>query len=365
MVFSVTIVALQLASSQFTPRVLGGFVADRVNQSVLGIFNGTFTYTLLVLRTIRSRAEDRTALVPHVAVTMALLLLLVSIAALIIFINHSARSIQASVVLQRETARTLARIAVLFPDEVGYPERDETGKDVAPALDAEPSAFVLAAHSGYLQAVDTQALLALRTATGARSITVRMELDVGSFAFPGIRLATVWPAGALDDEATAAAVRSAFLLGPERTIDQDVEFGLVIISDIALRALSPGINDPTTAIHCIDRLAELLAALGTRQPPRAERRSDDGAVQLLLRGTSFTRALDISFSQIRLFGAGNPAVVTRLLEVLTQLATVLPRARHGELREACSATVQEAQRTITDPAARAEIERNAATLGFR
>ncbi|HYW51077.1 MAG TPA: DUF2254 family protein, partial [Gemmatimonadaceae bacterium] len=128
-VFSVTIVALQLASSQFTPRVLGSFVADRVNQAVLGVFIGTFTYTLLVLRTIRSAADDRALFVPHVAVTLALLLLLVSIAALIVYINHSARSIQASVILERETLRTLARIKALFPQRAGAPGVERADDD--------------------------------------------------------------------------------------------------------------------------------------------------------------------------------------------------------------------------------------------
>lgn len=360
-VFSVTIVALQLASSQFTPRVLGSFVADRVNQLVLGIFIGTFTYTLLVLRTIRAEADARSALVPHVAVTLALLLLLVSIAALIIFINHSARSIQASVVLERETSRTLARIAVLFPEAAGQPDFEPTSSESLRGLDGESSCMVLATHSGYLQAVDANALLALHRETPTRTITLRMELDIGSFAFPGTRLATVWPAEGLD-EAMAGTIRRAFVLGSERSIEQDVEFGMVIISDIALRALSPGINDPTTAIQCIDRLTELLAALGTRRPPRPERRSDDSAVRLFLRGTTFPRALAISFKQIRIFGAGNPAVVTRLLEALTELATVLPQHLHAHLRREAIAIVEEAHRAIDDSIAQEEITQAAATL---
>jgi uncharacterized membrane protein len=227
-VFSVTIVALQLASSQFTPRVLGSFVADRVNQIVLGVFIGTFTYSLLVLRTIRSEAEDRTPFVPHVAVTFALLLLLVSIAALIIFINHSARSIQASVILQRETTRALAKVKALFPERLDRPTAVPAETVRAPtALDDAPS-FLMSAASGYVQAIHLGALWALRdghddadddarhTVPRRGAITIRIDVPIGAFVFPGTRLASIWPAHAAD-AAAARAIQAAFVLGPERT----------------------------------------------------------------------------------------------------------------------------------------------------
>ena len=189
-VFSVTIVALQLASSQFTPRVLGSFVADRVNQAVLGVFIGTFTYTLLVLRTIRSAADDRELFVPHVAVTLALLLLLLSIAALIIYINHSARSIQASVILHRETLRTLGRIDVLFPERVRHPARDISDDAQIAAPPAGAPGMVTATQSGYFQALHAEALWTLQDAHRTRPITIRMEIPVGAFVFPGTQLAS-------------------------------------------------------------------------------------------------------------------------------------------------------------------------------
>ncbi|HYD54278.1 MAG TPA: DUF2254 domain-containing protein, partial [Gemmatimonadaceae bacterium] len=245
-VFSVTIVALQLASSQFTPRVVGSFVADRVNQMVLGIFIGTFTYSLLVLRTIRSETEQRAAVVPYVAVTIALLLLLVSVAALIVFINHAARSVQASVILHRETHQALQRVRALFPDRVERPAPGEADVTGAGATVGEPGAVVAATASGYLQAVQADTLWRLEDDDG-EPITIQMAQHIGAFLFPGRPLAYVWPArgmtGRVED-----AVREAFVLGPERTPEQDVELGLVKIADIAVRALSPGINDPTTAL---------------------------------------------------------------------------------------------------------------------
>ena len=355
-VFSVTIVALQLASSQFTPRVLGSFVADRVNQAVLGVFIGTFTYTLLVLRTIRSAADDRALFVPHVAVTIALMLLLVSIAALIIYINHSARSIQASVILHRETLRTLARVDVLFPERVGHTARDMSDDAQGDALPAGAPGMVTASHSGYLQVLHTDTLWKLEEAHGTRLITIRMESPIGAFVFPGKRLATVWPADAVD-EPFERAVRAAFALGPERTIEQDVEFGLIVIVDIALRALSPGINDPTTAMQCIDRLTEILAALGTREPPPTLRRSPDGTMRLLMRSITFPGAVALAFDQIRLFGAENPAIANRLLQSLIELASVVPASLHGTLHAQAQAVMQQSRRSIRDADALQTIER--------
>ncbi len=359
-VFSVTIVALQLASSQFTPRVLGSFVADRVNQVVLGVFIGTFTYTLLVLRTIKSDSLDRTAFVPHIAVTTALVLLLVSIGALIVYINHAAHAIQASVILHRETGRTLARLDVLFPAHVG-----RAAPVVADAADGAPipseaSAFVLASASGYLQAVHADPLWALSGRDRPMPVTIGVELHVGTFVFEGKRLASVWPASILDEE-VASAVRAAFVLGPERTIEQDVELGLIVIADIALRALSPGINDPTTATQCVDRLTQILATLGTRPHPSVVRQSPDGSVRVHLRATSFARAVSIAFDQIRLYGASNPAIAHRLLDALGDLALIVPNPLHETLRHQVEAIRLEAMRSLADPEALHAIEQHART----
>lgn len=360
-VFSVTIVALQLASSQFTPRVLGSFMADRVNQGVLGVFIGTFTYTLLVLRTIRSEADDRALFVPHIAVTIALVLLLVSIAALIIYINHSARSIQASVILQRETERTLGRVEVLFPERVGRPVRDLSEDAHDASVPTGSSRVVLASHSGYVQALHADALWKLDDAPRARPITIRMDVAIGAFVFPGKRLATVWPVDVVDAR-VESLVRSAFALGTERTIEQDVEFGLVVIADIALRALSPGINDPTTALQCIDRLTEILAAMGTREVPSNVRRSPDGAVRLLMRTATFSHAASVAFDQIRLFGAENPAVATRLLLSFEDLASVVPSGLLDTIRAQADAVLRQSRRTLDDGAVLQEIERVAALV---
>jgi uncharacterized membrane protein len=321
-VFSVTVVALQLASSQFTPRVLRGFMADRANQIVLGIFIGTFTYTVMVLRTVTAGDDTGPAFVPEVGVTLTILLVLVSIGALIYFINHAARSIQAAVILAREAAHTLHRIDHLFPQDVGHDEGF-----AAPEAPTAPAATVLAEKSGYLLAVHAQGLFELAE---HHRMTVRMEPAIGAFVLPGEPLASVWPATAVNDE-LADAVREAFLLGEERTPEQDAELGITVIADMAVRALSPGINDPTTAMLCIDRLMEILARLGRAPEPAASRLGTDGAVRFLARLTTFERGVGLAFDQIRHHGGGNPSIAKKLVDAQRRLGALVPRRHRAVL----------------------------------
>jgi uncharacterized membrane protein len=349
-VFSVTIVALQLASSQFTPRILRNFTADRANQVVLGVFIGTFTYTLLVLRTVYSATDDRPGFIPQVAVTVAVALVLVSIGFLIFFINHAARSIQVAFILDRVAESTVQTVERIFPEQVGSP-------DPAPPPDprggGEPSAPVFANGSGYLQAVDGDALFALGKRTRA---VLAMEPHVGDFVLEGDPLVRVWPPSAAEDPAVVKSVRKAFVLGPERTRDQDVEFGLIEISDIAVKALSPGINDPTTALRCIDRLSEILLLLGTRAEPRRWR-TREGRIHYVARDSTFERGASVAFGQITHFGADNPLIVWKLLDAISRLRGRV-QARHRDVLDEHRATLLRQARLATrDPEQLARLER--------
>ena len=348
-VFSVTIIALQLASSQFTPRVLRSFVGDRTNQVVLAIFIGTFTYSLLVLRTIQSDSGESGDFIPQVAVLLAMLLLLVSIGALILFVNHSARSIQASVILERETVRTLARIRHIFPDELSEPEWEKVEQ---PELPSTPGVPVFAMDAGYLQMVGAETLDEL---ADDHRLTIRMDVRVGGFVVAGQPLATVWPVSELDDE-VREGIREAFLLGPERTPEQDAEYGIIEIADIAVRALSPGINDPTTAMLCVDRLSEILVTLGRRRPPAPVRDTTDGALRFVALHTTFERAAGLAFDQIRHHGAPNPAILGKLLNAISILLPLVPVADRQALLEQVDAIATSAAIGISHPGDRARIE---------
>ncbi len=321
-VFSITIVALQLASSQFTPRVLRNFLADRSNQTVLGVFIGTFTYTLLVLRVVRSTSEND-SYVPEVSVAVAILMALISIGFLIHFIHHAASSIQAGVILHRITSEALEKIQKLFPEQLGKPESTE---DIPVEVPSEQSVVVKALHEGYLQAVDGKTLFEL----GERQrLLIRMIPPIGEFVVEGMPLAEVWSDDPLGND-TLTSIRGAFIVGSQRSPEQDVEFYLLEIADIAVKALSPSVNDPTTAIHCVDRLMQILLALGKREAP-SPLRTKEGRVHFIAKPCTFERAARVSFDQILHFGRDNPAIVDKLSSVLRTLQELVPAKRHEPL----------------------------------
>jgi uncharacterized membrane protein len=322
-VFSVTIVALQLASSQFTPRILRNFIADRSNQLVLGVFIATFTYTLLVLRVVRS-IEEGEEFVPQLAVSLAIIFALVSIGFLIHFIHHAARSMQASVILDRVSTAALEQVRRLFPVEVGEAEGEAPAHEELPSAAAQ---VVVAVNEGYLQAVDGTSLFQL----GQRQrMLVQMAQPLGTFILAGAPLARVWADGDLADD-VQQEIRKAFILGAQRTPEQDLEFHLLEISDMAVKALSAGINDPTTAKHAIDRLTQVLLALGKRRPP-APLRTKSGTVHFIAQPLTFETAVEVSFGPILHFGRDNPSVVQKLRRAIDSLQELLSAERHEALR---------------------------------
>lgn len=323
LVFSITVVALQLAASQLSPRVLPTFLTDRGNQAVLGFFIGTFTYALLVLRAVRSPLEGSQAFVPALSVTAAIVLALLSVALLIYFVHHATNAMRASVVIDRAATATRGLIADLFPDDVG-----ETARSEPPAwLAAVPAWIVNAKRGGYVQSINAEALFALAE---HQALTLRLEPMIGDFVLPGEPLVSCWPTPANETE-VGRAVHAALSLGSERTLQSDIAFGFQQLSDIAVKALSPGINDPTTAMICIDRLGEALVTLACRGKPDEVRRSDDGSVRVVMQGPPFSRLVGVAFDQIRHFGAGNPEVAAHLLSSLARCAKLVPSPHRDPL----------------------------------
>ena len=343
-VFSVTIVALQLASSQYTPRLLRDFTADRGNQLVLGVFIGTFTYTLLVLRTVRE-ADEGDAFIPGISVTLAIILAILNIGVLIFFIDHSARSIQVSTILARVTNRTLVDIEERFPADVAK------AAELPPAPPpAHPAWVVEADRSGYLQDVDARALF--DTGAAGRHV-ITMEAEIGSFVLKGEPLARI--RGDVPAKSTIDDVRGAFVVGSQRTPGHDVEFGTIEISDIAVKALSPGINDPTTALHCIDRLAELLVFLGSREEPHPIR-SETGVVHFIARHRSFDEIARRAFEPIREFGGGQGMIVCGLLRALQRIRSAVPLDRRAAIDEIAASIVETGRQRIEHSGDRRRIE---------
>ena len=322
-VFSMTLVALSLASSQLGPRLLRNFMRDTVNQVVLGTFVATFMYCLLVLRTIRRGSE--LSFVPHLSVSIGVLLAIVSVGVLIYFIHHISVSIQADQVVARVGKELNDGIEQLFPGDFGTagsetPEAQaESGLPASFASEARP---LRARKDGYLQFIDADALMDLACEA---DLLLQLERRPGHYLAKGQAMVMVWPWVRVTEN-MKAKINSAFVLGDQRTASQDIEFSFHQLVEIAVRALSPGINDPFTAIACVDRLQSALCHLARRDMPSALRFDPHGRLRLVAPGTSFNGIVDLAFNQIRQSARSNPAVAIRMLDAIANIAGRVQRA---------------------------------------
>jgi uncharacterized membrane protein len=300
---------------------------DVSNQVVLGAFVAIYVYCLLVLGAIRG--EEESEFVPYFSVTVGVALAILGLGVLIYFIHHVSTSIHAANVVASVGGEIDAAIDRLFPEPIGDEEPQD--REAAP-VPGGPGERVPASCGGYLQAVDGDGLLGAAREAGA---VVRLDCRPGDLIVEGGRIATVWPAA---DPALAERIHSALIVGVQRTSLQDLEFSIDQLVEVGARALSPGTNDPFTAINCIDRLCSALCRLAEREMPAAARRDDDGAVRVIARPWTFDGALDAAFNQLRQYGRGHAAVTIRLLEALEVLARRVRRpddaaavARHAEM----------------------------------
>jgi uncharacterized membrane protein len=355
LVFSMTLVTLQLASSQLGPRLITRFMRDRVNQVVLGTFIATFLYALLVLQTVTEGGAR--PFVPHISIAVALVLTLLSLGWLVYFIHHVADSIQADTVIAEVYQDLSHMLDRMHPAQAGVEVAAEATEPLPTELLAQ--APVPAPGDGYVQAIDEKAFLSLAR---ERDLVIETGRRPGQFALAGQPLLRIWSRAGVDEAALAAAAHKV-VLGPKRTPTQDLEFALGVLVEITLRALSPGINDPRTALTCIGRLAAALTRLMRASEPQALRYDADGALRLITRPTTWEGAIDVAFNQIRQAAAGHPAVLIRLGEALAELAAIAATdrqrealARHADmLRRAC-------RRSIPERDDRADAERRLRSL---
>jgi uncharacterized membrane protein len=316
-VFSITIVALTLASTQFGPRMLRNFMQDRGNQVVLGTFVATFMYCLLILRTVRG--EDSDIFVPQISVTVAIGLAIASIGVLIYFIHHASTSIQAWHVLEEVSRDLNHAMQHLFPETLGEsrPELNQRQVGEIPSEFDSKAAPILSSQSGYLQAIDEEKLMAIAQ---SQDLLLRLKHSPGKFINPKGVLAEVYPSERVNQK-LVCQINSALILGSERNENQDIEFPINQLVEIALRAISPSINDPFTAIRCIDRLTVALCHLATVEFPSAYRYDDHHNLRIITNPVKFTGLIDSAFSQIRQYGQTDSAVTIRLLEAIAAIAS--------------------------------------------
>jgi uncharacterized membrane protein len=305
-VFSLTLLTLSQASSQYSPRVLRNFLRDRVNQSVLGVFLGVYAYCLTILRGMGGESAD----MPALSIIGGLLAALVSVVYLIYFFHHIAESLQVENILQGIEAETLPVVRRLYPQSGEDPD-DENDEPVEESK--EVPLKILSPKAGYIQHIDLNSLL--KTAERADAV-IYVPHCVGDFIVQGKVLAEViatTPGEELDEEVCAA-----FSLGVQRSIQQDPAFGIRQMADVAMKALSPGVNDTTNAIMALDRISVIMIELSARCFPQ-RRRLLNGKLRLVASRPNYEDLLALSFDQLRQWGSDNPALLYRLLEVLGDL----------------------------------------------
>jgi len=351
--FSLTVVTLQLASSQFSPRLLRTFLRDRGNQVVLAVFLSTFAYSLTVLRTIRAGDDTAPEFVPQLAVSVAFLLALASVAALVYFIDHITTEIRVDTMMSDVEADTLGTIDRIHPAE---PEHDQTGPPPAsrPPVGA---VAVPALRSGFLATVSPQPLVVL----GAEhDLVFEFDPRVGDSVIQGGPLVWCWPADASGTRPDAAdlvdAVNAAASVAFERTLQEDVGYGLRQLVDIAVKALSPGVNDPTTAVHSLGRLSSPLRRLAERPVEPLVGRDDDGTVRVVVRRREFDALLSGVCGEIRRYGCAEPTVMTSLLQLLRDVGDgACDQRRREAVRTEIELVTRAAGRSVDEPADLAEV----------
>ena len=321
--FSLTVVTLQLASSQFSPRLLRTFSSDRFVHATLALFLAAFAFALTVLRSVRDEGNGNTAFVPEISVTVAFILAMASVIGLVLFLAHLTREIRVETMLRRVNIETRQTIDRVFPED-----RPLTGPEPAPA----PGMFrIRATTSGFLTSLDKETLLHSAEENGA---VVRIDRPPGSSLVEDVPFATAWPSNPgttftpdRRDQLTEA-VNAAVSTGFERTNVQDVGFGFRQLVDVAARALSPGVNDPTTAVHVIGHLSALLSRLARRNLGAEHLTDRDGRVLVVITLPDLSDLLDLAMNQIRHYGAADPAVAERLLNLLEELTWCDRQGRH-------------------------------------
>lgn len=326
-VFSITIVVLSLTSSQFGPRLLGNFIRDTGTQVVLGTFIATFIYCLFTLRVVRSGNSG--SFVPHLSITIAFVLALASTAVLIYFIHHISTSIQADSIISAVYKDLDAAIDRHLPEKQEHGAVEPGRNDVRAAL---PEGFdhdgwpVAAEKSGYLQAIDYDGLM--RTAA-ENDFILSLHSRPGKFIAAGVHLVTVWPREHWDEN-LAARVNGSIIQGRQRTDEQDMEYSIHQLVEVALRALSPGINDPFTAMTCINWLSAALGRIAQRKFPSAFSYDDKGNLRLVSVPVSFAEIVEAAFGQIRNAAASHVQVILCLLDAIVAIA---PHLRVAERRK--------------------------------
>ena len=314
-VFSITLVALTLASSQFGPRLIKNFMYVRLNQVVLGAYISTYLYCLLVLNAVQD--GDEYTFIPSISILVAIIAAITNILLLIIFIHQIAISLQADKVISNISDFISKQVETLFPEKIGEVKESEENIDIATAISGyQKRISIKSPKSGYLQYIDSDVLIAIISKNNS---LLELYHRPGGHLVEGVEIGLLysnsnWEKDALEN------IFHQFEIGKIKTSQQDLEFSIHQMVEIALRALSPGINDPYTAITCVDNLTATMSHLAQVKFPSKYLFDDEGNLRIIADTFDFEGVLDAAFNQIRQFSGGSPAVIIRLMEALTTIS---------------------------------------------
>jgi uncharacterized membrane protein len=351
LVFSITIVALTLASTQFGPRMLRNFVRDLGTQLTLGTFVATFVYAILVLGSVGHSA--RADFFPHLSVTVALAMVLASLGVLIYFIHHITKMIQ----LPNVIASIARDLAVAIEAEVA--DGTDPGREAGPSAAElrqrlrDAGVPVLAPKTGYLQfvAYDTLVDMAAR-----HDAVIEVLYRPGHFVVEALPLALVWPGEA--SASVARRLERSHVTGPNRTLTQDLAFAIDQLVEIAIRALSPAVNDTFTALTCIDWLGDALCKLTVRWAPRPGHRDAAGYIRLITPEPRYPRFVERAFDKVRQAGRGMPAIMIRQLDALTKIMRCASEdEQRAALLEQAQMIIELSEESVSAAPDRADVRR--------
>ncbi len=319
-VFAILLMSLTLASMQFSPRIIVSFSRDRVTQWTLGIFLGTFSYCMAALPAARSLP---TPFAPVVTVMGAMVLALACVGWLLFFIHHISRAISVNHIVDRIASETEA----IIDETMIWPHGPRPAAHDDPREGYTWETTLASRVSGYIRFIDTGRLVTL-----AKEYHIKIDVlrRVGHFVPAGVPLMKLSKGGKLPPEG-AEELQGAFDFGPTRTLQQDVEFGVLQIVDIALKAISPAVNDPTTAIGSVDQLSRILIRFASRETPAPMLYDPPGLFRVHVPWMGFERLIDSAFEQIRWYSRSDVAVSLRLLRALSDIATTTPDPRFRQI----------------------------------
>lgn len=354
-VFSIILVTLTLASTQFGPRMLRNFIRDRGTQLTLGTFVATFVYAVLVLVSIGPGPHGD--FVPHIGVTVTLALMVADLAVLIYFIHHIATAIQlpqviAGIAQDLSEAITVQGEADLPGGPAGQPSSGPSSAELLARMEAG-GGVVRAAASGYVQYIRLRSLV--RFAQEANAV-ISLSHRPGHFIVQGHPIATVWPAEAA--AGVSEILGRAHITGPYRTLTQDVSFGIDQLVEIAIRALSPAVNDTFTALTCVDWLGDNLCKIVNQWHPTRVYRDDQGLVRVIAAHPTYERLVQRAFEKIRQASAGMPAVMIRQLDTVSRIMVdTTEKGQRRVLLEQAAMIERASERSVPEEADRADVRR--------